>query len=1017
MAEGPEDATSQEYFSQPQGGYLEASRGSPFGASQPRYEALGHPADEVGRVTSAIERLSERIEAAESRQALAVAGIERSVREVIGRIDDAEREQTQIGTRFEGALREARSEAGDIAQRLRRVEEEAARPRDGDGQQALAVAGVERVVREVAGRLDDAQREQAQLGARFEGALQEARGETVSLAQRLRRIEDEAVGPRSVEALRALEGAVGKVAGHVYDSEKRSRDAFAELQNRVARLDAAEQASLSAIRELKHSCTALDGRLSLSERGTEDGVERAAAELAARVDANREELSRQLAAAADARFDRVEQALVQMTEHVRTAEARNAGALERMGREVLDVAQTLSRRVHTVERSSAEAADRVGAEVSRIATAVEDRFARADSVQAQALEKLGGEIARITERLAERIANAERRSAQAIDDVGEQFARISERLTQRSERSAGELADRIRQSEERTARLLEDARQKLDDRMAETQRRIAEPAPAPRAPVSQFEDDVELEENAPFPGFETPPAERPFPATSAFASLRKDKVSFDDEDFEAAAAFEGPPKPAPVLDPDMTSPPPALASRAAALRSPALRAPAPDHDFDSGDLEPNVGFDVEDELVGPASHATLNAQPLAPPPPTAFPSRPPASATSMPQSPPDAGGSALSTRDVIERARAAAKAASVRDGMAKARAAARPADDGVLQNLAFGRARKRPGGMSGALMVASLLAALGLSAGGYVFLDGKPGGKLPKRVADALSVVTSDPKAAGADGAQLAAVAFTAKPDAPAGPDLSAPYSAAVAKVKAGQAGGLAAIRKLADGGYAPAELFLSQLYQGGENGVKKDPTEARHWLERAAEGGERNAMHNLALDEHDGVGGPKNAAAAAEWFRRAAELGLLDSQFNLASLYERGDGVSQNPAEAYKWYLIAARAGDAGAKAGALRVRAGLTPDARAVAERAAAEFQPSGPASLTAAAAPPLGPAQPASPDLVTAQRALNQLGYYQGPTDGASSPALHLALAAYQRDQSLPVTGAPDQATIGKLSVYTR
>jgi localization factor PodJL len=178
--------------------------------------------------------------------------------------------------------------------------------------------------------------------------------------------------------------------------------------------------------------------------------------------------------------------------------------------------------------------------------------------------------------------------------------------------------------------------------------------------------------------------------------------------------------------------------------------------------------------------------------------------------------------------------------------------------------------------------------------------------------------------------------------------------------------------------------------------------------------MHNLALDEHEGVGGARNAAAAAEWFRRAAELGLLDSQFNLAALFEHGDGVCQNSAEAYKWYLIAGRSGDAESRNGALRVRANLTPDARAMAERAAAEFQP---AAASAAAPAAASPVQAASLDLVTAQRALNQLGYYQGPTDGVASPALHMALAAYQRDQTLPVTGATDPATLAKLSVYTR
>src|SRR5207302_1066454 len=101
---------------------------------------------------------------------------------------------------------------------------------------------------------------------------------------------------------------------------------------------------------------------------------------------------------------------------------------------------------------------------------------------------------------------------------------------------------------------------------------------------------------------------------------------------------------------------------------------------------------------------------------------PPAPATAAP----------LTTREVIERARAAARAAS--DGAVPRGRLAKPADEGVLQGLAFGRSRRRNGPTS-ALIVASLMAAIGLSAGGYVFFEAKPGGQLPKRVADALSVV------------------------------------------------------------------------------------------------------------------------------------------------------------------------------------------------------------------------------------------------------------------------------------------
>ena len=995
MAEGPEDATSQDYFSQPATSYFE----EPRAMAQPRYEAPGHPADEVGRVTQALERLSDRIESAENRQALAIAGVERSVREVIGRIDATEREQMQSSARFEGELQAAKDETRGLALSLKRIEDDAGGPRS-----AEALTAIERI--------DAAEREQQQVAARFEADLQAARRETLTLAQRLKKVEDEAAGPRSAEALKAIEGSVARVAATLYDSDTRSREAIGELQGRLERLDAADQASGGAMRELRATCEALDERLKLAERGSEDGVGRAAAELAARVDEAREQLAVELAAVADARFDRVEQALEQMGEHVRAAEHRSASALERMGREVLDVAQALSRRVGAAERHSTDAVEHVRAEVSRIAGAVEDRLVRADSIQAQALEKLGGEIARITERLADRIAGAERRSAQAIDDVGEQVARFSERINQRNDRVASELADRIRQSEERTAKLLEEARQKIDERLAETQRKLTEATAPPPARAPQDPDD-ELFAKAPFPGYETPAPEQsfrapvapsayggaasPYATTSAFAA----SPTFDDEDFAAAARF----------DPSAKSVEDSM---------PVVRHASADDDFDAVELEPNVGFDVDDEFVtapkpmpralaataAPAQRLVADDHPAAE-------AGAPAAAAFDPQ--PASAPAPLDTREVIERARAAARASSDRDGSSRMRQA-KPADEGVLNGLAFGRSRRRAG-PSGAMMVAGLLAAIGLSAGGYVFFEGKPGGKLPKRVADGLSVVTGSAPDSAGQAPPLAALALAPKPadPAPASPDLSGAYSAAVARITAGQAGGLADIRKLADGGYPPAEFYLAELYHDGKAGLAKDPTQSRRWLEKAAEGGDRTAMHNLALDEHEGVGGARNAAAAAEWFRRAADLGLLDSQFNLAALYEHGDGVSQNLAEAYKWYLIAGRSGDAESRAGALRVRIGLTPDARAMAERAAAGFQPATPTSATQVAA--AAPAQAPTPDLVTAQRALNQLGYYQGPTDGVASPALHMALAAYQRDQSLPITGATDPATLQKLSVYTR
>ena len=56
-------------------------------------------------------------------------------------------------------------------------------------------------------------------------------------------------------------------------------------------------------------------------------------------------------------------------------------------------------------------------------------------------------------------------------------------------------------------------------------------------------------------------------------------------------------------------------------------------------------------------------------------------------------------------------------------------------------------------------------------------------------------------------------------------------------------------------------------------------------------------------------------------------------------------------------------------------------------------------------------------TAQRALSRLGYYQGPTDGVSSPALQMAVAAFQREKGLVASGALDQMTLSRLQAFTQ
>lgn len=176
-------------------------------------------------------------------------------------------------------------------------------------------------------------------------------------------------------------------------------------------------------------------------------------------------------------------------------------------------------------------------------------------------------------------------------------------------------------------------------------------------------------------------------------------------------------------------------------------------------------------------------------------------------------------------------------------------------------------------------------------------------------------------------------PVAPPPVDHAAAFAAARAAFDANPQSGLASIRALADGGFAPAQYHLAKLYERGD-GVSANLDEARAWTERAANAGEVNAMHDLGVYYARGEGADANPVTAFRWFRQAAQHGLTDSQYNLGVLYEQGRGVSADPGEALFWLTLAAVHGDEAAAERAAALEARVTPavieQARARAERA---------------------------------------------------------------------------------------
>jgi localization factor PodJL len=290
-----------------------------------------------------------------------------------------------------------------------------------------------------------------------------------------------------------------------------------------------------------------------------------------------------------------------------------------------------------------------------------------------------------------------------------------------------------------------------------------------------------------------------------------------------------------------------------------------------------------------------------------------------------------------------------------------------------------------------------------LFDKGAEDGSLPGASRTEPGVLASTPKPPGAAPPQPAAVraavalapapvvgqAGTQAPEAvpAARSSLEARFRKAQSDLAAGRPGAAAEVQALAAAGHGPAMRVLSGLHNKGEAGLAKDPALARSWLRRAAETGDRVAMHGYGLELMNGANGPRDPAAAVGWIRRAAEAGLVGSQFNLGAVYERGMGVPQDLRQAFVWYSRAAESGDGEA----LRQVERLKP-------------------LLSAAAAK--------SPeDIRLAQRALGRLGYYSGPADGAASPQLRSAIEAYQKDQKAPATGLLDDATLRRLAMLGR
>jgi localization factor PodJL len=772
----------------------------------------------------------------------------------------------------------------------------------------LAIHGVEHSVRQALARIETAEREQRASVHRLESLVAENTADQVAFGARLRHLESEPAGPRSVEAMQAIELRLASVEPEAVTD--------AVLQRLGERLAEAEARTANALETLQKTLASFDRRVAAVERhdavAAEQRFEALGLALTQQVEQVRGEVARKLEAATG---PALEARLSAMAETVKAAERRSTRAVEEIGRQVLLMAEAVSRKLGEVDQRSADAIDQVGSEVARIAGAVELRLARGEHTQAEAFERLNAGFSRVTDALAARGigANAEvypgsaKRDAvdrHPVDEIEPMLAAIDQQVDQTL------IADDAAvEPDPQTAALLEEARQRLGLAL-----------------------EVEVESD--------PPAKSdlfmaPDPQTLALLQ-------------EARQRLGPPPEPEPEPIPIEAAAPPTQTGPF----DPELFARA--EPGDEGRQEPYEAPWRRLDLNESKQDVETVFVPIR---------EPDDEALFAPRDAP-APSPELSTREVIDRARAAARAANANPPLDMRAKVDRKAATGRLFQ-GFGAkppARRQNTTLQTALLVAGGAAFLSVGAAGLTLMQGPAGGARDAEV----SSFGHNPRAA---------VALSA----PAQPVSAPVYEQVRRDVETGAPGAVARLKALADADYPQAQLYLAQLYDLGQAGLARDPVEARRLVALAAANGDIQAMHNLGVFFFRGEGGPQDLSSAAQWFRKAAEGGVVESQYNLALLYQSGSGLQKDLTKARYWFAEAAGQGDT--EAG--RALASLDRPSKP---------RPAGtPAGQARPYTPATGPG--VSQNVRQTQLILARLGYYDGPADGLSNPAYRTALSAYQ------------------------
>ena len=497
----------------------------------------------------------------------------------------------QSGYRAPPRQPEARpQDAATALERLsRRIEASEARS-------TLAITGIDHTVLGLVARIQNSEQTAAAVAGHVEGLIEEMRATHEALQAKVRRMEQDEGGKQNLEALKALESALGKLASHVYEEAELTQNETQAIKGRVEAgfsdlTERVEGMETRVERKLSDAAARVERAVQQAEQRSEGATR----ELTERMGKLEEDVQARLAATgnADARISAVEEdvsgaltsmeaTLLRVQERLNRAETTTDAALkglestfasldERIDAVAKTVDPELAERLRTefearfeditrLVRSTVDnARQELASEIARTAeqdseietqlrTEIGELKARLADVEArdpeemtagvrEEIERLGTAVAERIDALAEhvdnRIEESEIRSAEAIEQVGEQVTVAAVRLQKRQDESLAALAEEMDANRKQTDVRLSEALASVSERLEDIhEQSVTSISPVQRA-IAALASRLESLE-----AFSAPP-DTPLPPPIMFDPPQTEEA--EDEPFEAGFEASLPP--------------------------------------------------------------------------------------------------------------------------------------------------------------------------------------------------------------------------------------------------------------------------------------------------------------------------------------------------------------------------------------------------------------------------------------------------------------------------------------------